>query len=95
MTREEAILVLERCQYDLSNQLGSDWCKKKYEAVTSAIEAIKQQKTGHWIEKTVVIDEFTDDEETFYVCDCCNEEACQPHKHCPNCGAKMEGRKHE
>ena len=102
MTNEEAIKHLS----EYLDQAGMDvrLSPEDTAAIAMGIEALKkkyivyadgriepEQKTGHWIEKTVVIDEFYNDEDTFYVCECCNESACQPHKYCPDCGAKLEG----
>jgi len=42
MDRNKAISILEACQYELSNQTGSEWCRKKYEAIQEAIKALGQ-----------------------------------------------------
>lgn len=42
MTINEAIGVSETCQYILSNQVGSNWCKSKYDAVTIAINTMRK-----------------------------------------------------
>ena len=44
MTIDEAIGVSETCQYILSNQVGSNWCKSKYDAVTIAIDIMRKYK---------------------------------------------------
>ena len=43
MDRNEAKLILEVYLYELSNQTGSEWCRKKYEAIQEAIKALEQQ----------------------------------------------------
>ena len=43
MTREEAIATLETAEYELSNQVGSKYCQKKYEAVKMAIKALERE----------------------------------------------------
>ena len=35
--------MLESMQYELSNQLGSEYCRKKYEVITKAIEELEQE----------------------------------------------------
>lgn len=61
-------------------------------ALRMAEEALKNQKTGHWIE----IDDYPHED---FECDCCGgkvygtEEPYEEYKYCPNCGAKMEGDK--
>ena len=45
MTREEAIAVLENAKYELSNQVASKYCRKKYEAIDIAIKALEQEPT--------------------------------------------------
>lgn len=60
-------------------------CKESLEMAT---EALKNQKTGHWIE----IDDYPHED---FECDCCGgkvygtEEPYEEYKYCPNCGAKM------
>ena len=43
MTAKEAKSILETMHYELSNQLGSDWCRNKYKAIGKAIKALEQQ----------------------------------------------------
>lgn len=42
MDRNKAKSILETYQYELSNQTGSEWCRKKYEAIQEAIKALEQ-----------------------------------------------------
>ena len=42
MDRNKAKSILEACQYELSNQTGSEWCRKKYEAIQEATKALGQ-----------------------------------------------------
>jgi len=82
MDREEAINILHGIRADNLN-LDDAYTKDKYEALNMAIEALENQKTGHWI-KEWHIDRFE------YVCSECDcGEEFQTH-YCPNCGAKME-----
>ena len=45
MTREEkeAVAILQTMEYELSNQIGSKYCQKKYEAVKMSIKALEQK----------------------------------------------------
>ena len=43
MTDKEAIATLQTMEYELSNQVGSKYCRKKYEAVKTAINALEQE----------------------------------------------------
>ena len=84
MNREEAIERLKRGA-PFSELYYQDW----EDALEMAIEALENQKTGHWIE--------TEDAKYQNLCYRCSE--CNTlHGHigykpnfCPNCGAKMEG----
>ncbi len=51
MTREEAITILENSEYELSNQVGSKYCQRKYEAVKMAIETLKQESKTATLDK--------------------------------------------
>ena len=55
-----------------------------------AIDALENQKTGHWI--------ITGDYCTgaygsidYVKCSCCNEDSLEKGNYCPNCGANMRG----
>ena len=48
MDRNEAKSILKTCQYELSNQIGSEWCRKKYEALQEAIKALEEPE-WEWI----------------------------------------------
>ena len=48
MDRNEAKSILKTCQYELSNQIGSEWCRKKYEALQEAIKALEEPEQ-EWI----------------------------------------------
>lgn len=43
MTSKEALAILQNMEYDLSNQLGSKYCQKKYEAIGVAIKLLKRE----------------------------------------------------
>ena len=47
MDRNKAKLILETCQYELSNQTGSKQCREKYEAIQEAIKALEQPEIIH------------------------------------------------
>lgn len=94
MTREEAI---EQFKYsiELIKQDGKDYLDERdIPMLKMAIEAIENQKIGHWIE----IDDYPHED---FECDCCGgkvygtEEPYEEYKYCPNCGAKMEGENNE
>ena len=96
MTKEEAIKTLKEnvcliCAYGGKN---IDECDIRYcdnrEAFNIAIEALENQKTGHWIDVT--------NGRGGHKCDNCHDYAPSYQsgveylaKYCPNCGAKMEG----
>lgn len=42
MDRNEAKSILETYLYELSNQMGSEWCRKKHGAIQEAIKALEQ-----------------------------------------------------
>lgn len=96
MTREEAIN--EIC--DMANSLQIMYKSKQGQALTMAIESLKNQKTGHWIYTPTrrMVDE-TDEGfiyETDYKCSCseCNSDfgfRKMSDNYCKNCGAKMGG----
>ena len=83
MTTEQAIMVLECVE---AHGLAD-------EAKQMAIEALKERKTGKWIEKDGW------DGDVYYDCSVCGESWTtiegtpwdNDMNYCPNCGAKMEG----
>lgn len=83
MNREEARADLMLAQADISY-------RPKDDSIDMAIEALNNQKTGHWVE----IDDYPHED---FECDCCGgkvygtEEPYEEYKYCPNCGAKMKG----
>lgn len=61
-----------------------DWLLSVYD---EAIELLKEQETGHWIDTTKVIGF------PRVQCSVCGSgQGAIWMNHCPNCGAKMEGR---
>lgn len=42
MTREEVLAILHTMEYELSNQVGSTYCRKKHDAVGFAIKALEK-----------------------------------------------------
>ena len=95
MTNQEVINIIE----DVSVNTNCDNCFYKYDntcedcrvetALNIAIEALENQKTGHWIDVT--------NGRGGHKCDNCHEYAPSYQsgdeyltKYCPNCGAKME-----
>lgn len=57
MTREEAIAILHNMEYDLSNQVGSTYCRKKYDAIRIAIKALEKEPCEDCISRQAVLDE--------------------------------------
>lgn len=80
MTNEEAIKRL--CAH--YNDVGED-----YPAIDKAIEALKAQRVGKWNIQNSRIDGRELFECPF--CSCVFHLPVYERKHCPNCGAKMEG----
>ena len=88
MNREEAIEILK-------GAIKKPNTKDGYlgQALTMGIEALENQKTGHWEEEEMY------DGDVAYRCSECGEEFCliegtpidNLYNYCPNCGAKMEG----
>lgn len=90
MAREEAI---EQFKYaiDLIKQDGKDYLDKRDIPMLSiAIEALENQKTGHWINR-----ESDFKGQVYHHCSVCNSLSMTGankydfFKYCPNCGAKM------
>ena len=75
MTREEARADLMLAQADISY-------RPKDDSIDMAIEALENQKTGHWVEVDLDV----------YECSECHEgeSILTKDNYCPNCGAKME-----
>lgn len=60
------------------------------ETFNKAIEALENQKTGHWIVYAELTGEWEGTKK--YACDKCGEKVgVFKSNFCPNCGAKMEG----
>ena len=79
MSREEAIERLKRGA-PFSELYFEDWEK----ALEMGIEALENQKTGHWINKKGVYG-------VVYCSECDYELHTNNTNYCANCGAKMEG----
>lgn len=47
--------MLESMQYELSNQLGSTYCRKKYEVITKAIEDLEKEPCEDAVSRKAVI----------------------------------------
>jgi len=84
LTKEEALEML-KTTIKIYEQMANDEAGQEFvEAFKMSVEALENQKTGHWI-KEWHIDHFE------YVCSECDcGEEFQTH-YCPNCGAKMVG----
>ncbi len=54
MTKEEDKAILEHMRHELSNQIGSKYCRRKYEAVTRAIKAIENEPCDDCISREKV-----------------------------------------
>lgn len=95
MTNKEAIeYIKSRCIGSASERDGTQWS----DAMWTAIEALSEPKTGHWVE----IEDYNGD--IHYQCDQCREEFIlidgtpedNNYWHCPNCGSyNREVRKNE
>lgn len=86
MTDKEAIIELK----DLKDYCRSTFMKRTCEAYTQAIgkgiEALENQKTGHWVkneEMSIMFDIWT--------CSECGGGGTKHFNYCAFCGAKMEG----
>lgn len=98
MTNQKVIECLKGQIKCLKCETGIDcekcrpnWSKEKdIEALDMAIEALENQKTGHWI---MTGDYYTGAYGSIdYVkCSCCHEDSLEEGSYCPNCGAKMKG----
>ena len=99
MTREDAIRIIDlrsTCRECVVSGYDCDDCDS---AFAMAIEALKQQKTGRWIDKDEGIARCS------ARCSCCEKESSgfatdngfsfdySYHDYCPKCGAKMENPK--
>ena len=87
MTKEEAIMCIETLKWDLGEYLEG----KEFAALHMAIEALKEEPTGKWIDMNGA--------ETFpswqrYKCSVCGERADMSN-YCPRCGSRMKGEKDE
>jgi len=83
MTNQEAIEVLK-----LNNPFMAGKDKENFsKAIDKGIEALENQKIGHWIkdEMSIMFD--------IWVCSECGGGGDKHFKYCPHCGAKMEGEK--
>lgn len=84
MTREEAMQILREMQPKFARY---DREVRQQIAIRMAIQALKEQKVGHWIFGETM-------GHSWMKCsECCvsqdGQTAC--FTYCPNCGAKMEG----
>jgi hypothetical protein len=83
MTNQEAIeeLRARKEHYEMG-----EGCEFLVEALEKGIEALENQKIGHWtyIKNSSV--------NGLKICECsnCNKKTYGSHNYCPNCGAKME-----
>lgn len=102
ITREEAIEMVNTAfeMWENEYDTGDDW-SKEHEARDMAINALEQQRVGHWEKMVEVYDlqqnrmlvPYGYDDAKFgntpiYVCDC----GCESNKNsrfCPDCGAEM------
>ena len=81
-----------RSQYSCFDESERD----TYHTLSEAIEALKEQKTGQWIENEDWYD-------TYYECSSCGEAFSlivgtpkdNGYNYCPHCGARMVGEEHE
>ena len=99
MTNQEAIHIIKNvnannncitCYYmhDITCE-EYKYCRVE-KALKKGIEALENQKTGHWIVYAELTGEWEGTKK--YVCDKCGEKVgVFKSNFCPNCGAKMEG----
>ena len=84
MTNEEAINVLHGIRADNLN-LDDAYTKDKYDALGMAIEALSEQRTGHWIQISPA---------QIYECSECGQNVMTSdicaYMYCHGCGVKME-----
>lgn len=52
---------------------------------------VQEVKHGEWIEKQIPLKWCEDDVDIVFVCSVCKAEVPFTSKHCPECGAKMDG----
>lgn len=86
ITKEEAIEHLKNMEMPHDNYYEEldDFITQGNAALKMAIEALENQKTGHWIDNKVQTK----------LCNCseCYALSKVYSRYCPNCGAKMEGK---
>jgi hypothetical protein len=58
--REEAIAILQIMEYTLSNQVGSTYCQKKYDAIRFAIKVLKQEPCEDSVNRADLLKQFED-----------------------------------
>jgi hypothetical protein len=58
--REEAIAILQTMEYTLSNQVGSTYCQKKYDAIRFAIKVLKQEPCEDSVNRADLLKQFED-----------------------------------
>ena len=80
MTKDEAIKICKQVRkYFKGGKLATDDTDAIYEALSMAIKALQEKKTGKWIGDK---------------CSVCGEKrawyGCNP-KYCPDCGSSMRG----
>ena len=81
MTNQEAIEILK----DLWRWEHPNWLEKDIrKALDKGIEALENQKIGHWIEHKIKTIQWVE-------CSECHITYKYKTHYCPNCGAKMEG----
>ena len=97
MTNKEIITILEMSNplrnvpEDMREQFPYSELKEAY---NRAIEALENQKTGHWIVYAELTGEWEGTKK--YACDKCGEKVgVFKSKYCPNCGARMEDKENE
>ena len=88
MTNKEAIEILKKCK----EESEEDYYVKRAEALEKGIEALENQKTGHWINR-----ESDFNATVYHYCSVCNSKTPTGaskydfYDYCPHCGAKMKG----
>lgn len=81
MTKEEAIELLK--QHKMESE--EDYWLRRAEALGLAIEALENQKTGHWIENAPEWQNI----DPPYICSECGNFHLRKTNYCDQCGVKM------
>lgn len=87
MIKEEAIEILSdmRAEYNI---FSGDEEATRYHALSWAIQALNERKTGKWDTEIMTVHGH---KSAIFACSVCGEESYDEYDFCPNCGAEMKG----